>query len=599
MDSERYGKARAAREGEQHIPGLFREDLVYFNSNNFHGEHFITEDAVFAGYSNGEVSRDAAIFEQGVGSLVRQDADTLVDAAERKLLRNIVRFDRARMAMIHSLATGDATGSRNRIEWSQPERAWLFQRLVEDTKTIPKEVLVDGRTKDLYSHLANLPDIPLGALVELPLHSDADPKAGVIVSSTIEPKYGESSVHTSNINCKGAIDISSSIEDLNTPSDSDDIENWASSYDPTLFDDTDPMHDLEESLEERALSRASSENVLQGSKATTVEAETSAGRLDEFFVFQEDVFASTYDDTVSRELRAELEVQEAHATLLRATALKRFAAVNAEWHAVGQVLTARLEELDSLEDEEGIPTAEKVTTEPGNNASNLESMSLDALKEYCNMAASKMRDAAETVHHLDVSAKRIGSRLMDYSNADGIEGRLSVSQQEELASMVDNHVNSLPENWKAPDDKGNRADRFHNNREPPSMGWGDDFSLENAECFENDMAQINDDWGEWADDDFVWSPEDNFDFPRLPGGTTGNVPNVLDNFELEACLEEEDESLESALQRLDTEWAGWDQDDVPETATDTERNTASEAAPSDKGIEGDDSVEPDFDSVFE
>lgn len=587
MDSERYAGAKAAREGEQHIPGLFREDLVYFNSNGYHGEHFITEDAVFAGYSNSEVSRDAAIFEQGVGTLVRQDADTLVDAAERKLLRNIVHFDRARMAMIHSLATGDATGSPNRIEWSQPERAWLFDRLVENIKTIPKHVLVDGRTKELYSHLASLPDVPVGALAEIPLHADAD------------PKYGDSSENISRIKTNAIADISSSIEDLDTPSDSGDIESWAASYDPTVFDDADTLLDLDDALDEDTLPTTSYGNVPQESKATTVEAESSTGYLDEFFVVQEDVFASTYDNTVPRELRAELEVQEAHATLLRATALKRFAAVNAEWHAVGQVLTARLEELDASDNEHGITTAEKVSKETGKNVSDLESMSLDALKEYCSMVASKMRDAAETVHHLDVSAKRIGSRLMDYSNADGIEGRLSISQQEELASMVDNHVNSLPENWKAPDGKDNRVDRFHNNREPPTTGWGDDFSLDNVECFENDMLQISDDWGEWADDDFVWSPEGNFNFSRLLGGTADNVPNVLDNYELEARLEEEeDESLESALHRLDTEWAIWDQDDVPQTAVDAKESSANEGALSDKESEGEVSV-ADFDSVFE
>jgi hypothetical protein len=184
---------------------------------------------------------------------------------------------------------------------------------------------------------------------------------------------------------------------------------------------------------------------------------------------------------------------------------------------------------------------------------------------------------------------------MDYSNADGVEGRLSVAQQEELASMVDDHVGGLPENWKAPERaEGIATDRSHNNRDP-ALGWSDDLSLDRVESFEDDMAQISDDWGEWADDDFVWQPEDHFDSSKLSSAaassSSSSTPSVLDNFDVEARLEDADESLEDALERLDSDWAGWESDEVQAPRTGTK-------AVDDVGVSASED-DLDFGSVFE
>lgn len=604
MDGERYAKAKAARVGEDHVSGLFLDNLVYFNSNDYHGQQFVTQDAVDAGYSNGEVARDATIFERGVGTLLRQDANVLVNDAEEKLLRNIVRFDRARMAMIHSLATSDATGSRNRIDWSQPERAWLFERLVEKSNEIPKEVLVDGRMKDLRFHLANLPGRPDGAFGS---EESFDPP-GVVETigdiSEFEPpslkssKEPEATRRVSDSDADSAIDVSSSIAEMNTPSDVDDIESWAASYDPSLFHDADPVADLEKSSQREVLSPDEVETVSQEGETIGMNGDVSPGCLDAFFASEEDLFAATYDASVSRELRAELEVQEAHAALLRASALKQFAAVKAEWLAAGRVLTARLDDQDAADDAHKVSVMEENTSMP-DGVIDLDSMSVDALKEYCSAVATRLRDISEKVHHLDVTAKRIGSRLMDYSNADGIEGRLSIAQQEELASMVNSHLDSLPENWKAPEMvEANGLDRSHNNRDP-ILGWGDDLSLERVESFEEDMAQISEDWGEWADDDFVWSPENNLGSVKLSSRAASSMPSVLDNSELEAHLDEDEESLENTLHRLDAEWADWESDEVQVSSTDVETHDLDDAGFSDDNAderEGElaDSADPDF-----
>lgn len=557
MDGDQYAKAIAARAGEEHVADLFTEELVYFNSNDYHGQQFVTEDAVEAGYNNGEVARDASIFEHGVGTLVQQDVHELINAAEEKLLMRIVRYSCARTAMIHSLATSDATGSTNEIQWSRPERAWLFERLVEQSQTIPKEALVDGKVKDLYHHLANLPDAPIGAFGFI----KADP-APVVDDGM---NTGESlSPDTSPFK-----DISNDSIDISISAYGSNIERWAASYDPTLFDEADSAFEPEQYRGEDDVSAIDVGLVSDQKECGSMYEDTPPGCLDMFFANEDDIFAATYDASVSRELRAELEVQEVHISLLRVSALKELAAVKAQWLAVGRVLTA-LQDDNTDSNETSIVDGAAGSSSLDDDI-DLNSMQLDSLQERFNTLGTNLRDITERIHDLDVSARRIGSRLIDYSNADGIEGRLSLAQQEELASMVDDHVESLPENWKAPEiaDSGNPV-RFHNNRNP-MLGWGDDNSVERVEAFERDMEQIDRDWGEWAEDDFVWLPQDDLGSSTLTSASaSSSVPDVLDSYELDGRLEEEEESLEESLKRLDAEWAGWDDMPVSVSSTDEE-----------------------------
>ena len=617
--------------GEDFLSGVVVNDLVYFNSNQYHGNQFLTEDAINAGYRNGEVARDASIFEHGIGTLVIQDADVLVKAAEDKLLRNLVKFDRARTAMIHSLASNDATGSPSRIEWSMPERAWLFHCLVVHPETVPKDLLVDGRMYDLRNYLANLPDSPPCAF------SLAAPSAsaGTVISgleketTTLESSADdgttdvvfpiENAETTKKVTASlsnGFSEMVDVVYDVNIPSHSGDIESWASTYDPSMFDDVDPVSQVQDSAQGDP-TPVIAEPLPHDEDTRVSGVEISPGSLDLFFAVEEDLFAGTYDDSVSRELRAELEVQEAHATLQRASALKQLKALNAEWLAVGRVLMARLDEQDSAETDLS-PSTDKDASQP-NGIIQLDTMHIDDLKEHWNFLAARLRDISERAHHLDVSAKRIVSRLMDYSNADGIEGRLSVAQQEELASMVDDHLESLPQIWRAPD--SGEGNRFHNNRDPAS-GWGDEYGLDRNESFDEDMARISDDWGEWADDEFTWSPEGNLDSFMLTRRSNDDSHNVMesrfDNFELESQILEDEESLEDALHRINAEWGDWVHD-PPLPAVHVLESNNEFALPEDKneektvknesvidddffGPSTDESVDlfgPDFRSVFE
>jgi hypothetical protein len=383
-----------------------------------------------------------------------------------------------------------------------------------------------------------------------------------------------------------------------------------------MFDDADPVNEMHESVRDNP-PPVKAEPVEQNGGTSVRGCETLSGSLDPFFAVEDDLFTGTYDNSVSRELRAELEVQEAHATLQRAFALKQLTALNVEWLEVGRVLTARLDEDDSGEKNQASSPQKAVS--PADGSIQLDSMHIDDLKEHYITLATRLRDVSDRAHNLDMSAKRIVSRLMDYSNADGIEGRLSVAQQEELASMVDDHLESILENWRAPA-VPTEANRFHNNRDPVS-GWGDEIGQERNESFDEDMARIKDDWGEWADDDFSWSPASNLDYSMIIRSSYGDnnaMESRLDDFEFEAHTVENEESLEDALHRIDTEWGEWAHDDTPSSAIHVSESDefahsryTNEAIAKENGSTLDDDSfvrshdervdisEPDFGSVFE
>ena len=66
---------------------------IYFNSNDYHGNRFLSNEAMDAGYSDSKtaVSDYALIMQQGVGTMVREDAEATLVAAENILLQNLVR----------------------------------------------------------------------------------------------------------------------------------------------------------------------------------------------------------------------------------------------------------------------------------------------------------------------------------------------------------------------------------------------------------------------------------------------------------------------------------------------------------------------------
>ena len=107
---------------------------VYFNSNEYHGRQFITQDAVEAGYAPNPVqTRDPSIFQRGVSSLLKPDADAITTHSENALLRQLILNPAARSFMKNWIqARTVIKSSSSDINWSCSEKEWLMNCLVED-----------------------------------------------------------------------------------------------------------------------------------------------------------------------------------------------------------------------------------------------------------------------------------------------------------------------------------------------------------------------------------------------------------------------------------------------------------------------------------
>ena len=108
------------------LNGLKQKKVVYFNSNEYHGETFISQEAVEAGYQNRNIRKSADMFEKGISTVLVRDDDSILVSAETNLLNILVLYSSARNAVTSMLETSGTDGT---IEWSTPEREWLFSRL--------------------------------------------------------------------------------------------------------------------------------------------------------------------------------------------------------------------------------------------------------------------------------------------------------------------------------------------------------------------------------------------------------------------------------------------------------------------------------------
>jgi hypothetical protein len=553
---------------------------IYFNSNAFHGLHFLTEDALEAGYRNGKVPRrDASFLEHGIGSLITQDVEAIVTAAEDKLLRCLVEHASARDAMKAALQTSDATGARGRIEWTSPERQWLFSCLVEKGTEIPGKLLSTGNMEHLRDYFAGRKDAPHGAF-GLNRQCSADDilspvKEEHIIDPVTQDRGKDDPLAVEGHPWNGA-SSSTPESHANVPSDVSDIEKWAATYDPEIFDpeETSGIGPVD-------------------SKAPPVDSVTLpfvSGTLDKYFAREEDIFADTYDQTVSRQLRAELEVQESLATLLKASALKQISSIKQAYTEATQALSSRNVVQTNI-------TLGGPTNEGENGGNQLDLMTTEDLTAYCESLGRRLRDLIETAHHLHQSAKRIGSRLLDYSNAEGLEGRLSIALQEQLASAIDDFVENLPQLLLNQSISTTATDRRYHYNIDPAFGWRDSDE-DQEEALVQDMARINEEWGHWSNDDYKWSQDDAGDrkFWAKDGTNEVELPFMaLDD-------PEDDESVTAILSRIDAEWGDWSRDDADSSVY---PSAASDAARQDVSVVSEDSLtneeqnDVNFDSIFE
>lgn len=205
--------------------------------------------------------------------LLKPSANRLLLDAESRLLKTMVHYPSARLAMKSALANriGDSNAF---LEWTNLDREWLFQCLTDSPgrEQIPHEVQEGGNALQLMDHLRNRPDVPQNAFSI------------------------ESGVNYNN--------------DLAYASPGEDIK------------DGQGM-------------RFDNEGLVDSEFADSVrnkQVKNERGILDDFFIQDDELLSvELREGSASHEERAALTVQEAVAVMLKAAALKRLNQLKSEW----------------------------------------------------------------------------------------------------------------------------------------------------------------------------------------------------------------------------------------------------------------------------
>lgn len=146
-------------------PPAFRrrssDNVVYFNSNQYHGVHFLTDDAERAGYQRGTFDRDPALMEVGISSLLKPDIQRQAQIAEDGLLRTLIVHRSARTSLKNMIDARDAVGFSIEMKWSSPAKSWLFDSLLGRTEELPTSI---EEPRALRDFLANFPSCPSNSL---------------------------------------------------------------------------------------------------------------------------------------------------------------------------------------------------------------------------------------------------------------------------------------------------------------------------------------------------------------------------------------------------------------------------------------------------
>lgn len=137
---------------------------------------------------------------------------------------------------------------------------------------------------------------------------------------------------------------------------------------------------------------------------------------------------------------------------------------------------------------------------------------------------SKLLDSTRIAQSMKEMARRTTTKLMERGFSAGIgEGRMSPTLQADLAVQLDDHLRELC----------------------LSSQFSERFNDGNDEPYEEALERMAEDWGDWFDDDYVWSPGDS---------AKVETPIILLPDE---ALDEGQESIEDFMERIDREWADW------------------------------------------
>jgi len=403
----------------EYNPARKKDNAVYFNSNRYLGQQYLSADAMRVGYTLDENDvtnpnesivdfTERKIFEHG-------DPDRLIPQAESRLLHALAKFPRARASMrtVYSTSTFGPTNLR----WTSAEREWLFSCLTGSAEVEPPlsaELLDEGTPEQLRSYLAERDDCPENAfdedfVFESAMGGDATSE-GVIetVESSITDVLGDEPGENSNGNPE--------VEVIRTEED-----------------------ELDSFLEPPPHSQTSTDSEIAAENGRSA----PNGLFEEYFLENPDMFPSFSNSIIAEETRAELTVQETVATLLCATAKKRFAIAKSKLTNIVSEMDRRLND-DADNREDGNELA----------ANGFDDVSSDELQELFKTVGTEVLDAQKSLYESERSTDRVNSHLLDYTVSNGVQYKQSQAGLERLDKMMEDHIASLPEDSHRPETRG-------------------------------------------------------------------------------------------------------------------------------------------------
>jgi hypothetical protein len=257
-------------------------------------------------------------------------------------------------------------------------------------------------------------------------------------------------------------------------------------------------------------------------------SKSSSGSLDIFFASELSPIDSGDDDAdVILGTRNALAVQEALVTLLWASmALKskllreKFVATEMKAFNSLSALSAEVKK-PTLEPPPVVALSNSTFSAlPGDEATEsspaLDVSQVDLLQQ--------LRETTLSLQSLQASTHRIRTRLLDESASTGIEGSISRALQLELASQLDDHVRA---GWK--------------HFPPPGI---------NDAPYETELERMATDWGEWYEDDYIWTPGASAAMQVSP------IPRMAENVSGDVSASDR-ESVDDFMVRINREWSDW------------------------------------------
>lgn len=109
-------------------------------------------------------SKSLDFLDRGTSSLIESDGENQSLFVEDLLFTILARFSEARQSLHESIRISEASGSGGDVQWSAPEKEWLFKCLVSESDEIPQGIVGLEDLSELRSYLSNRPDAIPGAL---------------------------------------------------------------------------------------------------------------------------------------------------------------------------------------------------------------------------------------------------------------------------------------------------------------------------------------------------------------------------------------------------------------------------------------------------